>query len=134
LDGFCLLQTIVARAFPLLQQPQDIIAGRLTQELETLRALGVKVALDDVGAGYTGLKVLAMFPWDYIKIDASVIRYAPADRRLAALCRALNRYAGEIGAHVVAEGIETQEQYAFCLGLGLELGQGYLFGRPDLRW
>ncbi|MDI3316600.1 MAG: EAL domain-containing protein [Bacillota bacterium] len=106
--------------------------SQLREELRMLRALGVEIALDDVGTGHTGLQVLALFQWDYIKIDATVTRRARIEPRFAALCSALKCYAAEVGARVIAEGIETADQYAFCRDRGLELGQGYLFGRPVL--
>jgi EAL domain-containing protein (putative c-di-GMP-specific phosphodiesterase class I) len=106
----------------------DARAARAT--IEGLRARGFAVCLDDFGAGASSLRYLKQFEVDYAKIDGAYVRGAEAnerDRELLAqmvdLCRA-------VGARVIAEQIETEGQAAIVASLGIELGQGHLFGRP----
>ncbi|HET9625827.1 MAG TPA: EAL domain-containing protein [Kofleriaceae bacterium] len=94
------------------------------------RRQGFKTAIDDFGAGYAGLNLLAEFQPDYIKLDMGLTRNIGADpvRRaivsgIVATCKTL-----EIG--IVAEGVETADEYAFLRAQGIELFQGYLFARP----
>ena len=91
---------------------------------------GFKTAIDDFGAGYAGLNLLAEFQPDYIKLDMELTRNVGQDpvRRaivsgIVATCRML-----QIG--IIAEGVETQDEYAFLRAQGIELFQGYLFARP----
>jgi EAL domain-containing protein (putative c-di-GMP-specific phosphodiesterase class I) len=90
--------------------------------LARLRALGVRIALDDVGAGHSRMSYVRAFPVDVLKLDRSLV----GDPRLL---RAFVRFAEALGATTVAEGIERPEQLAELRRLGC-LGQGYLLGRP----
>ncbi|MCM3887219.1 EAL domain-containing protein [Frankia sp. R82] len=98
--------------------------------LDEVRALGVAVALDDVGAGHSTLAALHLLPVDVVKLDRTLVE-APRDGgRVAALRRSMISLAHALGAVVVAEGIEREAQLAELTELGCELGQGYLFARP----
>lgn len=98
--------------------------------LAPLREAGLRVAVDDAGAGYASLRhVLELAP-DFIKLDVTLVAgidRAPAQRSLAA---SLGRFAGEVGSTVIAEGIETDEQCRAIVDAGVGLGQGFLLGRP----
>jgi EAL domain-containing protein (putative c-di-GMP-specific phosphodiesterase class I) len=99
--------------------------------IERLRKLGYKIAVDDLGEGYSGLNSFAALEPDAVKLDMSLIRgieKAPTKRRmvraLASLCR-------ELGTPLVAEGVETQAELDTLLELGADWLQGFLFARPD---
>jgi EAL domain-containing protein (putative c-di-GMP-specific phosphodiesterase class I) len=98
--------------------------------LDEVRALGVAVALDDVGAGHSTLAALHLLPVDVVKLDRTLLEPPQDDGRVAALRRSMISLAHALGAVVVAEGIEREGQIAELEELGCELGQGYLFARP----
>ncbi|SFC98653.1 putative bifunctional diguanylate cyclase/phosphodiesterase [Devosia psychrophila] len=103
---------------------------RIISELQQLRSLGVHIALDDFGTGYSSLSYLARLPVDKLKIDQAFVRSLP-DPHHEALVETIILMAKRLGMAVVAEGIETAHQSAYLAGLGCEVGQGYLFGRPS---
>lgn len=98
--------------------------------LSAIRDLGVGLSLDDFGTGYASLAVLKRLPLTAMKLDRSLIRELPADREDAAIVRAVVETGHALGLLVVAEGVETQEQWAFLSEIGCDEGQGYLFGHP----
>jgi EAL domain-containing protein (putative c-di-GMP-specific phosphodiesterase class I)/CheY-like chemotaxis protein len=100
--------------------------------VEAVTALGFSVAVDDLGAGYSSLSVLAELQPSYIKVDMSIVRgvdHEPQKRRLVEL---LCRFAEATDALLVAEGVETEEEAETLRAIGAHLLQGYLFGRPSL--
>lgn len=92
--------------------------------LGQLRERGIRVALDDFGMGYAGLNYLQSLPVDIIKIDKSFVERLPQD---GSLVRIVNAIAAELSLHVVAEGVETQEQCDWLQQNGIFCVQGYLF-------
>jgi EAL domain-containing protein (putative c-di-GMP-specific phosphodiesterase class I)/CheY-like chemotaxis protein len=98
--------------------------------LSSLRALGVRLAVDDAGAGFASLRHIVRLAPEFIKIDGALIRQVDADRGQRALTKALIAFAGETEATIVAEGLETDDQVAALRELGVTLGQGYRLGRP----
>lgn len=108
-------------------------------KLNTLRTLGVNIALDDFGTGYCSLSYLHRLPITTLKIDKSFIDNITHDRTNAAITQTIVWLARNCGLEVVAEGVETEEQAEHLAALDVEIGQGYLFGRPMtergfLRW
>jgi EAL domain-containing protein (putative c-di-GMP-specific phosphodiesterase class I) len=98
--------------------------------LGSLRRLGVSLLMDDFGTGYSSLSYLHSFPIDVIKIDRSFVgRMTEGDQPLQ-IVRTIIELARVLGMDVVAEGIETCEQYLLLRELGCRFGQGYLFARP----
>ncbi len=98
--------------------------------LGSLRRLGVSLLMDDFGTGYSSLSYLHSFPIDVIKIDRSFVgRMAEGDQPLQ-IVRTIIELARVLGMDVVAEGIETCEQYHLLRDLGCRFGQGFLFARP----
>ena len=98
--------------------------------LGSLRRLGVSLLLDDFGTGYSSLNHLHSFPFDVLKIDRSFVgRITEGDQPLQ-IVRTIIELARVLGMDVVAEGIETVEQYLLLKQLGCRFGQGYLFARP----
>jgi EAL domain-containing protein (putative c-di-GMP-specific phosphodiesterase class I) len=103
-------------------------AGRA---LRTLCDLGVRMAIDDFGSGYSSLSYLQRFPVDYLKIDRSFIAGIGREPGSEALAHAIVRLAGALGIVAVAEGIEHHEQAATLRRWGCEYGQGFLFAQPS---
>ena len=100
------------------------------EQLEQLRRCGVRIAMDDFGAGYSSLGYLRGLPLDIVKIDRMFVAGLGTSGADRALTLAIVRLLGTIDAHIVAEGIETAEQLHLVHELGCELGQGFLLGRP----
>jgi EAL domain-containing protein (putative c-di-GMP-specific phosphodiesterase class I)/GGDEF domain-containing protein len=98
--------------------------------LEYLRALGFKVAVDDAGAGYASLQVLAEVKPEWIKVDMSLVRGIDTDEIRAQLMHSMVSFAERVGVRLIAEGIETFEELSTLRGLGVGYGQGFLFSRP----
>ena len=106
-------------------------AGTIEQtNLVALGALGVRIAVDDFGAGYASLEYLRGFQFDIIKIDRSYVSNLPAGRADALIVSAICKIARALSLEVVAEGIETEEQLRFLQSCGCTGYQGYLLGRP----
>ncbi|MBN2369186.1 MAG: EAL domain-containing response regulator [Vicinamibacteria bacterium] len=95
-----------------------------------LRALGFRVAVDDLGAGYAGLGALAQFEPDIVKIDMSLVRDVDSDATKQTVIRSMATLCGELGISFVAEGIETPEERDVLTQLGCDLFQGTLFAAP----
>lgn len=109
----------------IMRQPQK--AAKILQQLRTL---GVGLACDDFGTGFSSLSSLRDFPFDTLKFDRSFINPETYDERSAAIISTITELAHRLGMTVVAEGIETQDQIDNLALLGCDLGQGYLIGQP----
>jgi EAL domain-containing protein (putative c-di-GMP-specific phosphodiesterase class I) len=94
------------------------------------RGLGMKVAIDDFGAGYSGLNLLANFQPDQIKLDMALVRDIERHGPRQAIVRAICQACYELGIDVIAEGVETVEEYRWLANIGVRLYQGYLFAKP----
>ena len=102
----------------------------LAQSLAPLRALGVRLAVDDAGAGYSSMRHILQLQPDIIKLDMSLVQHIQEDRNRRALARGLVNFAHEIDSLVVAEGVETAAELA-CLGeLQVDFVQGYHLAKP----
>ena len=99
--------------------------------LRPLRDAGLRVAVDDAGAGYATFRHILRLAPDLIKLDRSLISGIDVDPARRALAGAVVAFAREVRGVVVAEGIERTEERAVMLGLGVDSGQGYLLGRPS---
>jgi EAL domain-containing protein (putative c-di-GMP-specific phosphodiesterase class I) len=104
--------------------------GRLLDHIESLRAAGFRIAIDDFGSGHSSLARIAQLPVDILKIDGSLIAQICESPRAHAITRAVIATADALDATVVAEGIETEAQRTALRRLGVRSGQGYLFARP----
>ena len=94
------------------------------------RSHGCKVALDDLGAGYSSLNLLVRLRPDVVKLDKDIVQALP-DATSRAVVAAIVEIAHSYGGQVLAECVETEEQAAVATDLGVDLGQGWLFGRPQ---
>jgi EAL domain-containing protein (putative c-di-GMP-specific phosphodiesterase class I) len=112
------------------EQTRTVDQQRLDRALEPWRAGGALVAVDDVGAGFSGLTRLVELRPDFIKLDIALTRGIDSDGIRQSLVTMLGSFARETGAALIAEGIETDEQIARLLELDVRLGQGFRLGRP----
>jgi EAL domain-containing protein (putative c-di-GMP-specific phosphodiesterase class I) len=103
---------------------------RLRHSIDGLRAAGLRLAADDVGAGNAGLRLLSQVRFDIVKIDLSLVQGGALRDTSYEILRTLRDLAGRWQALVVAEGVETPEQLVIVRALGLTAAQGYLLGRP----
>ncbi|MDB5433414.1 MAG: hypothetical protein JWP35_4530 [Caulobacter sp.] len=101
------------------------------RNISRLHDLGVKIALDDFGVGYSSLSHLRMFGFDKLKIDRAFVTDCATDMQSATLVHAVVSVGRAMGMKVVAEGIETEPQWKFLKVAGVHALQGYLFGRPE---
>lgn len=99
--------------------------------LHALRDLGVRIAMDDFGTGYCSLSYLQKFPFDKIKIDRSFVSQLGENPHSTAIVRAVIGLGASLGIVTVAEGVETEAQFAHLRAEGCQEVQGYLFGRPN---
>ena len=96
------------------------------------REMGFAVAIDDLGAGYSGLRLWSELQPDFVKFDRHFIQGIHGDENKARFIRSLQEIAHELGCKTIAEGVETEEEYRLVGGLGVNLGQGYFFARPSM--
>jgi len=123
--------------FPIKRIVLEAVEGEIidntshfTQLINKYRGMGLKVAIDDFGAGYSGLNLLAEFQPDKVKLDMKLIRGIERNGPRQAIVRAVNQLCIDLGIDVVAEGVETQPEYAWLARQGIRLFQGYLFAKP----
>jgi EAL domain-containing protein (putative c-di-GMP-specific phosphodiesterase class I) len=107
---------------------------QLVQELASLRERGARIAVDDAGAGYSGLQQVMRIQPDVIKLDRSLVMNLHEDPAKEALIDSFVRFARRTGASVCAEGIETMEELKLLADLDVTYGQGYVLARPAPEW
>jgi EAL domain-containing protein (putative c-di-GMP-specific phosphodiesterase class I) len=98
--------------------------------LRRLKALGVRISMDDFGSGYSSLSYLQAFPFDKIKIDRAFVINVGRNPQSAAIIRAVIGLGHGLEMSIVAEGVETQEQLGFLADEGCDAVQGYFIGKP----
>lgn len=105
-------------------------SGRSMQQLRDLRALGLRIAVDDFGTGYCNFSYLRQLPASVVKLDQSFIRTLPSSAADQIIVRAMISMAHDLGYRVVAEGVERREVLELITELGADEAQGYFFSRP----
>lgn len=98
--------------------------------IEELREVGVRLSMDDFGTGYSSLSYLREFPFHTIKIDRSFVRDLTSDRSDRALVVAVVRMAQALGLQIIAEGVESDDQWMFLAAMDCDILQGFRFGKP----
>ncbi|MGD1011631.1 MAG: EAL domain-containing protein [Acidimicrobiales bacterium] len=104
---------------------------QVSEAVGALRSIGVRIALDDSGTGSASFSSLLDVRADIIKIDVDITRGVASDPMKEAIASALKSLADRLGAMLLAEGIETEEDLIFLKELGVQAGQGFLFGHPE---
>ena len=137
---FCLATTVRAAresgldpdrvVFEVVETERLADRDHLRSILAFYRETGFKVALDDVGSGWSGLSLLGDLNPDLIKIDRDLVSKAAESAFHREICAALVRLGKDAGELVLAEGVETEEEWRTLEALGVNLFQGYLFGKP----
>jgi diguanylate cyclase (GGDEF)-like protein len=136
------------RTLHMLEQPRDLsgLIIEVTEEalvqseaqlhtaIAPLRARGARLAVDDMGAGYSGLRQITTVQPSYLKLDRSLVSGIDGDDDRAALVSALVGYAEHVGSLLVAEGIENASELRALVDLGVPLAQGFYLGRPAAPW
>lgn len=102
-----------------------------TRAVRTLEALGVQCALDDFGTGYSSLGYLRRIPLDSLKMDHSFVAEVACDATAREVARGIVNIGRALAMHVIAEGVETEEQQAHLDAIGCDQLQGFLLGRPQ---
>ncbi|MCQ8277126.1 EAL domain-containing protein [Acetobacteraceae bacterium KSS8] len=121
-----------ALMFEVTEQEQLDDPAHLRRILTAYRALGFKVALDDFGAGYANFDILADITPDIVKLDMKLVRGLDGDRARRLIVSGIARMLDSLGVTMIAEGIETPDEYRALSDLGVRLFQGFLFARPTL--
>ena len=116
-----------------LEMTESSLIPNINTALEVLgglHALGISLSMDDFGTGYSSLSHLHSFPFDVLKIDSSFIWRMTASEQALQIVRTIVELARVLGMDVVAEGVETRDQYRLLRQMGCRYGQGYLFSKP----
>jgi EAL domain-containing protein (putative c-di-GMP-specific phosphodiesterase class I) len=104
--------------------------GLVRARVAKLRALGYRIAIDDLGAGYAGLTTFALLEPEVVKIDMALVRNVDASPSQRAIVRGLVAACRELAIEVIAEGVETAAERDTLVHLGIDLLQGYMFAKP----
>lgn len=135
----CIRETLLAAGrakFPLqnilfeFTETERVDTAHLLGILNAYRAIGFKTAIDDFGSGYSGLRLLAQFQPDFVKIDMDLVRDVDSDRARRAIVANVLRMLHDLEIAVICEGVETVGEYRCLRDLGVRLMQGYLFAKP----
>ena len=116
-----------------LELTENILMAQLATALpllEAVRQLGVSLSVDDFGTGYSSLAHLSTLPIDSLKIDRSFVSHLQPDSKASTVVRAIAQLGNALGKKVIAEGIETAEQYDQLRDMGCQSGQGFHLSRP----
>lgn len=131
------LQAAREYGFPIDQIVFETIEGErvddgkwLSEILREYRRMGFMTAIDDFGAGYAGLNLLADFQPDILKLDMDLVRNVNMNKPRQAILKAITSIGHELGIQTIAEGVETVEEYSCLKDMGVSLMQGYLFSKP----
>lgn len=116
--------------FEFLESERAPDIAHLRTVVESYQRLGFKTALDDFGTGNSNLYLLTDFKPDKIKIDRFLLQNIGANTSRQIIVRGIIETAAQLGIHVVAEGVETRDEYSWLLSAGIRDFQGYYFGRP----
>lgn len=107
--------------------------GHLKHIVDSYKAMGFRTAIDDFGAGYSGLNLLADFQPDQVKIDMNLVRGIERHGPRQAIVRAIVQVCADLGIDIIVEGVETLKEFEWFAEQGLQLFQGYLFAKPGFE-
>jgi EAL domain-containing protein (putative c-di-GMP-specific phosphodiesterase class I) len=103
---------------------------RVRLKLDTCRSAGMRMAADDLGSGNSGLRLLSDLRFDIVKVDLGLVQRSSTGARSSAVVESIVAFASRMGALVIGEGVEHEEQVEQLTQLGVTAAQGYLFSRP----
>lgn len=106
--------------------------SRLLSALNTYRAMGVEVAIDDFGAGYSGMRQWLDIEPDYVKLDGHFVHNINEDDKKRLFMDSVKSMTDKLGCKLIVEGVETKEEFSFVSDLGVDLVQGYFIGYPQV--
>jgi EAL domain-containing protein (putative c-di-GMP-specific phosphodiesterase class I) len=139
----CIRTTLAAAkqyGFPIEQIIFEVTEGEEIQDhahllriIQEYQKLGFRTAIDDFGAGYAGLNLLAEFQPDYIKLDLKLVRGIDSSHPRQAIVRGIKQVCDELDIKIIAECVETREEYHWLRGTGISLFQGYYFAKPGFE-
>jgi EAL domain-containing protein (putative c-di-GMP-specific phosphodiesterase class I) len=139
----CIRTTIEAAetfGFPINRIIFEITEGEKIEDHAHLREIvqyyrkkGFLTAIDDFGAGYSGLNLLADFQTDLVKLDMGLIRHIDQNKGRQAIVKGIVQVCSELEIKVIAEGVETYEELSILQSFGIELFQGYYFAKPKFQ-
>jgi EAL domain-containing protein (putative c-di-GMP-specific phosphodiesterase class I)/PAS domain-containing protein len=138
-EEFCTVigRTLKESGFPAkhleLEITESVLIGNAELTIECLKQwkrLGVQIAVDDFGTGYSSLNYLSRLPVDHLKLDQSLIHRMTLDAKSKTVIRSIISLGADLGIDVIAEGVETEQQFQMLQDLGCPRVQGYLLGRP----
>jgi EAL domain-containing protein (putative c-di-GMP-specific phosphodiesterase class I) len=124
-------------AYVVVEITEQVVAGgdaNLSRAVAHWSAVGVRFAVDDIGAGYSSLRRVLDLEPAYLKLDASLVQGLAVDARLRAALQAMATFAEAIDAQLVAEGVERPDDLEVLIDSGVRLAQGFLLGRPGPPW
>ena len=134
------LEAATRTGFPLTQIVFEVTEDERSRDAKHLMAIfteyrrhGMRTAIDDFGAGHSGLNLLAQFQPDIVKIDMALTRDIHTDRVRRTITRSIAQMCAQLGITVIAEGIESLDEALCVRDLGIHLLQGYYFARPQLE-
>jgi blue light- and temperature-responsive anti-repressor len=107
--------------------------AQFVRTVNQYRGMGMKVSIDDFGAGYAGLNLLADFQPDQLKLDMNLVRSIERKGPRQAIVRAILQACNDLGIEFLAEGVETLEEFRWFRDAGVEIFQGYLLGKPEFE-
>jgi EAL domain-containing protein (putative c-di-GMP-specific phosphodiesterase class I) len=116
--------------FEVTEHEEMVDQAHVLSILKAYRAKGLLTAIDDFGAGYSGLGLLAEFQPDALKLDIELVRGIGSSRARQAIVRHCAALCEKLGVLVIAEGVETEDEYLALADIGVVLQQGYFFARP----
>lgn len=120
-------------SFEITEGEKVIEKAHLVNIIKEYRNLGFKTAIDDFGAGYAGLNLLAEFQPDYIKIDRELIDHVDQSKARQAIIQGILLTCSLLNIDVLAEGVERHEEYVWLRSKSVDLFQGYYFARPGFE-
>lgn len=141
-------ETCLSRALQTAQKvnfPHDQIIFEVTESekienhkllldvFRTYHRMGFRTAIDDFGQGFAGLNLLAKFQPDFLKLDMKLVQGISQDKVKQAILAGINMTSQQLGIEVIAEGIETREDYLYLRDKGIRYMQGYYFAKPTLE-
>ena len=114
-----------------IEVTESAIEDEMLQEtIQRFRSAGYEVWMDDFGSRYSSLNNLIKYEFDVVKLDMQFMRMFKDNPKARTMIKGIVGLAKDLGIHTLAEGVETEEQFAFLQDIGCEMVQGYLFGRP----